>query len=137
MTIRSILTEVVYEIQNNVNHHTVRYDDYDVEMLLESITSVNNERFLIESEWDIEGIEIIKNAGDIDIDVKGYIVYYYINHDAYFYLERMENEYAVKEFLLEVSDNYFFQDIIIFLDGKIKKYIINQGDDKKRVTWVD
>lgn len=137
MTIRRILTEIVNEVKNDMYHQKVRYDDYDVETLIKDITSVNNERFLVESEWDIDGVETVENAGDIDIDVKGYIVYYFINHDAYFYLERMKDKDSVTEFLLDIWDNDFYQDIIVLLDGNVKKYIINKKGDKKTVTWVD
>ena len=69
--------------------------------------------------------------------MKGYIVYYFINHDAYFYLERMKDKDSVTEFLLDIWDNDFYQDIIVLLDGNVKKYIINKKGDKKTVTWVD
>lgn len=132
MIIKSILTEI---FQKHSDLHIATFQHYNVERLLDKITCINNEQFLVMAEWDIA--DVIPNAGDVDVDVKGYIVFYYIIHDDYFYLERMKNEDAVKEFLLEVSGNYFFKDITVFLDGKIKKYIINHVDDRAFVTWMD
>lgn len=131
MTIRNILTEV-FEKQCNLY---LQLEQYNVEMLLDSITSVNNENFLVEAEWDVA--DIIPDAGNIEIDVRGYTIFYYIIHDDYFYIKKVKNENDVKAFLIRTLDNNFFTDITVFLNGKIKKYIINHVDDKEFVTWMD
>ena len=131
MTIRNILTEV-FEKQCNLY---LQLEQYDTEMLLDSITSVNNEKFLVEAEWDVA--DIIPDAGNIEIDVTGYTIFYFIIHDDYFYIKKMKNENDVKDFLIRTVDNSFFKDITVFFDGKIKKYVINHVDDKDIVTWMD
>ena len=119
MTIRNILTEV-FEKQCNLY---LQLEQYNVEMLLDSITGVNNDKFLVEAEWDVA--DIIPDAGNIEIDVRGYTIFYYIVHDDYFYIKKVKNENDVKDFLIRTLDNIFFTDITVFFDGKIKKYIIN------------
>lgn len=131
MTIRNILTEVVEKQCNSY----LQLEKYDTEMLLDSITSVNNEKFLVEAEWDVA--DIIPDAGNIEIDVRGYTIFYFIIHDDYFYIKKMKNENDVKDFLIRTVDNSFFKDITVFFDGKIKKYVINHVDDKDIVTWMD
>lgn len=131
MTIRNILTEV-FEKQCNLY---LQLEQYNVEMLLDSITGVNNDKFLVEAEWDVA--DIIPDAGNIEIDVRGYTIFYYIVHDDYFYIKKVKNENDVKDFLIRTLDNIFFTDITVFFDGKIKKYIINHVDDKAFVTWID
>ncbi|MDE7422750.1 MAG: hypothetical protein K2N51_03525 [Lachnospiraceae bacterium] len=131
MTIRNILTEV-FEKQYNLY---LQLEKYNTEMLLDSITSVNNEKFLVEAEWDVA--DIIPDAGNIEIDVRGYTIFYFIIHDDYFYIKKMKNENDVKDFLIRIVDNSFFKDITVFFDGKIKKYVINHVDDKDIVTWMD
>lgn len=131
MTIRNILTEV-FEKQSNLY---LQLERYDIEMLLDSITSVNNEKFLVEAEWDVA--DIIPDAGNIEIDVKGYTIFYFIIHDDYFYIRKMKNENDVKDFLIKIVGNSFFKDITVFFDGKIKKYLINHVDDMDIVTWMD
>ncbi|MCI8408098.1 MAG: hypothetical protein HFJ09_02350 [Lachnospiraceae bacterium] len=131
MTIRNILTEV-FEKQCNLY---LQLEQYNTEMLLDSITSINNEKFLVEAEWDVA--DIIPDAGNIEIDVRGYTIFYFIIHDDYFYIKKMKNENDVKDFLIRTVDNNFFTDITIFFDGKIKKYVINHVDDKDIVTWMD
>lgn len=131
MTIRNILTEV-FEKQCNLY---LQLEQYNVEMLLDSITGVNNDKFLVEAEWDVA--DIIPDAGNIEIDVRGYTIFYYIVHDDYFYIKKVKNENDVKDFLIRTLDNIFFTDITVFFDGKIKKYIINHVDDKAFVTWMD
>ncbi len=131
MTIRNLLTDV-FEKQCNLY---LQLEQYNAEMLLDSITSVNNEKFLVEAEWDVA--DIIPDAGNIEINVSGYIIFYYIIHDDYFYIKKMKNENDVKDFLIRTVDNNFFTDITVFFDGKIKKYIINHVDDKEVVTWMD
>lgn len=131
MTIRNLLTDV-FEKQCNLY---LQLEQYNAEMLLDSITSVNNEKFLVEAEWDVA--DIIPDAGNIEINVSGYIFFYYIIHDDYFYIKKMKNENDVKDFLIRTVDNNFFTDITVFFDGKIKKYIINHVDDKEVVTWMD
>ena len=131
MTIRNILTEV-FEKQCNLY---LQLEQYNAEMLLDSITSVNNKKFLVEAEWDVA--DIIPDARNIEIDVRGYTIFYYIIHDDYFYIKKMKNESDVKDFLIRTVDNNFFTDITVFFDGKIKKYVINHVDDKEVVTWMD
>ena len=131
MTIRNILTEV-FEKQCNLY---LQLEQYNVEMLLDSITGVNNDKFLVEAEWDVA--DIIPDAGNIEIDVRGYTIFYYIVHDDYFYIKKVKNENDVKDVLIRTLDNIFFTDITVFFDGKIKKYIINHVDDKAFVTWID
>lgn len=131
MTIRNILTEV-FDKQCNLY---LQLEQYNVEMLLDSITGINNDKFLVKAEWDVA--DIIPDAGNIEIDVKGYTIFYYIVHDDYFYIKKVKNENDVKDFLIRTLDNIFFTDITVFWDGKIKKYIINHVDDKAFVTWMD
>lgn len=131
MTIRNILTEV-FEKQCNLY---LQLEQYNTEMLLNSITSVNNEKFLVEAEWDVA--DIIPDAGNIEIDVRGYTIFYFIIHDDYFYIKKMKNEDHVKDFLIRTVDNNFFTDITVFFDGKIKKYVINHVDNKDIVAWMD
>lgn len=131
MTIRNILTEV-FEKQCNLY---LQLEQYNTEMLLNSITSINNEQFLVEAEWDVA--DIIPDAGNIEIDVSGYAIFYFIIHDDYFYIKKMKNENDVKDFLIRTVDNNFFTDITVFFDGKIKKYVINHVDNKDIVTWMD
>lgn len=135
MTIRDVLVEI-FEKQCNMY---LQLEQYDIETLLDSITCINNdnfnEQFLVMAEWDVA--DIIPNAGDVDVDVNGYIVFYYIIHDDYFYIKKMKNKDNVTDFLLKVSDNRFYKDITVLLDGKIKKYVINHEDNNKWITWVD
>lgn len=131
MTIRNILTEV-FEKQCNLY---LQLEQYNTEMLLDSITSVNNEKFLVEAEWDVA--DIIPDAGNIEIDVSSYTIFYFIIHDDYFYIKKMKNENDVKDFLIRTVDNNFFTDITVFFNGKIKKYLINHVDDKDIVTRMD
>ena len=84
MTIRYILTEV-FEKQCNLY---LQLEQYDAEMLLDSITSVNNEKFLVEAEWDVA--DIVPDAGNIELDVRGYTIFYFIIHDDYFYIRKMK-----------------------------------------------
>ncbi len=131
MTIRNILTEV-FEKQCNLY---LQLEQYNVEMLLDNITSVNNEKFLVEAEGDVA--DIVPDAGNIEIDVRGYTIFYYIIHDDYFYIKKMKNENDVKDFLIRTVDNNFFTDITVFFDGKIEKYVINHLNDKDVVTWIN
>lgn len=131
MKIKNILAEV-FEKQCDLY---LQSEQYNVDMLLDSITSINSEKFLVEAEWDVA--DIIPNAGNVEIDVRGYVVFYFIIHDDYFYIKKMESESAVKDFLTRALDNYFFKDITVFFDGKIKRYVINHENYKKCVTWLD
>lgn len=127
MKIKDFLKEICvinYDSDNDIYQ-------YGFEFFLPNITNVNGERFLIEAEWDVA--DTILNAGEVEINLEGYLVYYYIYHDSYFYLERMKEKKDVENFIIKFKDNMFFADITVFFDGELQRYDYKDG----KIYWLD
>ncbi len=130
MKIKQILQEV---LKNGNDLYIKTEENMDVNSLLGMITKISNESFLVEAEWD--RAEIIPNAGEIDINEKGFLVFWYVVHDDYFYIEKMDNENTVIEFIKRMCDNMFVPDIIALFDGKKKEYRVLKNGDEIEVVW--
>ena len=133
MTVRNFLTEV---LRDGSDLYIQTGENLDVDLLLSLITKVSNDRndrFLVETEWD--RTDILPNAGEMEINEKGYLLFWYVIHDGYFYIEKMDEEYEIIEFIKDMYGNSFIPDIVVLLDGKKKKYEVKKIRDDVVVTW--
>lgn len=124
MTIRNILMEVLRDGTE---------EDMDIDMLLSMITKVSNERYLVEAEWD--RTDILQNAGEIEINERGYLIFWFVIHDDYFYIEKMDGENKTIEFIKNMYDNSFISDIVVLFNGKKKKYQVRKMGENIDVIW--
>lgn len=108
----------------------LKTEGYTVEDLLNKITSVNSDEFLIKAEWDV--FDIIPNAEEEEINTDGYLVFSFEPHDDYFYVERKMNLKEVEEFILKFNETWLIEDIIVIYNGKILKYKV----EKELVKWL-
>lgn len=122
MTIRNILMEVLRDGTKE-----------DIDMLLSMITKVSNERYLVKAEWDRS--DILQNAGEIEINEKGYLIFWFVIHDDYFYIEKMDGENKTIEFIKNMYDNSFISDIVVLFNGKKKKYQVKKMGENVTVIW--
>lgn len=133
MTVRNILTEV---LRDGSDLYIQTEENLDVDLLLSLITKVSNDRndrFLVETEWD--RTDRLPNAGEMEINEKGYLLFWYVIHDGYFYIEKMDEEYEIIEFIKEMYGNSFIPDIVVLFDGKKKKYEVRKIGYDVIVTW--
>ena len=114
MKIRTLLEEI---FQNESNLFIRDEESFTVDDLVGNITAVMSKNYLVEAEWDVA--DSIPDAGDFDIDVNGYLLFYFICHDHYFYIEKLESKNEFEIFMNDVYDNYFFTDIVLLKDGKV------------------
>ena len=133
MTVRNILTEV---LRDGSDLYIQTEEKLDVDLLLSLITKVSNDRndrFIVETEWD--RTDILPNAEEMEINEKGYLLFWHVIHDGYFYVEKMDGEYEIIEFIKEMYGNSFIPNIVVILDGKKKKYEVKKIGDDVVITW--
>lgn len=130
MTVRNILTEV---LRGGSDLYIQTEELMNVNLLLGLITKISNDRFLVEAEWD--RTDVLPNAGEIEINEKGYLLFWYVVHDGYFYIEKMDGENDILEFIKATYDNIFIPDIVVLFDGKKKEYEVKKNGDEVIVTW--
>lgn len=130
MTVRNILTEVLRE---GSDLYIQTEEHLDVDLLLSLITKISNDRFLVEAEWD--RTDILPNAEEVEINEKGYLLFWYVIHDGYFYIEKMDGENKIIEFIKEMYGNSFVPDIVVLFDGKKKEYEVKKIADDVVVIW--
>lgn len=130
MTVRNILTEV---LRDGSDLYIQTEENLDVDLLLSLITKISDDRILVEAEWD--RTDILPNAGKMEINEKGYLLFWYVIHDGYFYIERMDGENKIIEFIKEMYGNNFIPDIVVLFDGKKKKYEVKKNGDDVIVSW--
>ncbi len=121
MTVKNILTEV---LRDGNDLYIQTEEILNVNLLLSLITKISNDKFLVEAEWD--RADILPNAGEMKINEKGYLLFWYIIHDGYFYIEKIDGENKIIEFIKEMYNNNFIADIVVLLDGKKKEYEVKK-----------
>lgn len=130
MTVRNILTEV---LRDGSDLYIQTEEILNIDLLLSLITKISNDRFLVEAEWDRS--DIIQNAGEVEIDEKGYLLFWYVIHDGYFYIEKMNGENKTIEHIKEIYGNNFISDVVVLFNGKKKKYEVKKDGDDVVVIW--
>ena len=129
------ISKVLEEIFQHEKDLMIRDEaGYTVDILLDMITKVESSRFLVEAESDVA--DPISNAAEIDIDMNGYVIFYFVLHDEYYYLEKMKTLKDVEKFVNELYGNYFFEDIVLLKDGKVDKNELLQQSQKYRHALI-
>lgn len=136
-TVLELLNKIVYYEKNERKEYEFYQEDIyggivDVEYYLKSITCVSpKEKFIIISDCHEEPLSktiSINTIANQTINVDGIMIYYYVQHNEEYVLEKIEDYNELYCEVKKILNNCFFDRLIVFVNGEIKDYCVKDQD---------